>query len=75
MGVRVCFPPTTKVMGIQQTIFMRTFNLKEEIKILSDIYYYERIIGRCKKQIKKLKDILNKKTEERANGVAKKNKI
>jgi hypothetical protein len=54
---------------------MRTFNLKEEIKILSDIYYYERIIGRCKKQIKKLKDILNKKTEEKANGAAKKNKI
>ena len=75
MGVRVCFPPTTKVMGIQQTIFMRTFNLKEEIKILSDIYYYERIIGRYKKQIKKLKDILNKKTEEKANGAAKKNKI
>jgi hypothetical protein len=75
MGVRVCIPPTTKVMGIQQTIFMRTFNLKEEIKILSDIYYYERIIGRYKKQIKKLKDILNKKTEEKANGAAKKNKI
>tara|TARA_R100001530_G_C4321325_1_gene155916 strand:- start:3391 stop:3555 length:165 start_codon:yes stop_codon:yes gene_type:complete len=54
---------------------MRTFNLKEEIKILSDIYYYERIVGRYKKQIKKLKDILNKKTEEKANGAAKKNKI
>ena len=23
MEVRVCFPPTTKVMGIQQTIFMK----------------------------------------------------